>query len=219
VLIDIYADLSCPWCYVGTHRLNRALALRSWVPADLQWQPFQLNPSMAAEGMDRHAYLTLKFGSLERARRLSASVVEACEREGLAVSLDSIRRTPNTLDAHRLIRYAARVGAGPIALAQRLMESYLARGMDIGHRPTLAQIAAEHGMNGEAVGTFLAGGDETHTVIALDNLARHRGITGVPCFVFDRRYAIAGAEEPEAFMPLFDVMEAEAATRRTSSAE
>lgn len=219
MLIDIYADLSCPWCYVGTHRLNRALAMRSWVPTDLQWQPFQLNPSMAAEGMDRHAYLTLKFGSLERARRLSTSVLEACEREGLPVSLDAIRRTPNTLDAHRLIRYATRLGASPIVLAQRLMEAYLARGLDIGHKPTLQQIAVEHGFASDTIAAFLAGNDETHTVIALDNLARHRGITGVPCFVFDRRYAIAGAEEPEAFMPLFDVMEAEAAARRTSSAE
>lgn len=219
MLIDIYADLSCPWCYVGVHRLNRAIAMRSWVPTDLQWQPFQLNPSMAAEGMDRHAYLTLKFGSLERARRLSGSVVEACEREGLPITLDSIRRTPNTLDAHRLIRHAVRHGIDPIRLAQHLMHAYLARGLDIGHRGTLAELAEEQGLNGGKTAAFLAGTDETHTVIALDNLARHRGITGVPCFVFERRYAIAGAEEPEAFMPLFDVMEAEAATLRTSSAE
>jgi predicted DsbA family dithiol-disulfide isomerase len=216
--IDIYADLSCPWCYVGTHRLQRALAMRPNVPVELQWQPFQLNPSLAAEGMDRHAYLTLKFGSLERARRLSASVIEACEREGLALSLDSIRRTPNTLDAHRLIRFAGRQGRDSIAMAQHLMQAYLGRGMDIGHGPTLARLAEEQGLQADKVAAFLEGSDETHTVMALDNLARHRGITGVPCFVFDRRYAIAGAEEPEAFMPLFDVMDAEAATRTTSSA-
>lgn len=219
MLIDIYADLSCPWCFVGLHRLHRAIAMRAWVPTDLHWQPFQLNPSMAPEGMDRHAYLTLKFGSLERARRLSASVIEACEREGLAIDLDAIRRTPNTLDAHRLIRYTARVGGDAVAMARHLMHAYLARGLDLGHRPSLAALAAEQGIDGEKAAAFLAGSEEAHTVMALDNLARHRGITGVPCFVFDRRYAIAGAEEPEAFMPLFDVMEAEAATRRTSPAE
>lgn len=217
--IDIYADLSCPWCYVGLHRLNRALAMRPAVPVELQWQPFQLNPSLAPEGMDRHAYLTLKFGSLERARRLSASVIEACERERLPLSLESIRRTPSTLDAHRLIRHAGRQGYDPIALAQHLMGAFLARGMDIGHRPTLARLAEERGMNPDKVAAFLDSSEETHTVAALDNLARHRGITGVPCFVFDRRYAIAGAEEPEAFMPLFDVMDAEAATRKSSSAQ
>lgn len=211
MLIETFADLICPWCYIGKHRLARALAERPRVRPEMRWQPFQLNPDMPRGGMERDAYLSAKFGGPERARQIYAVVEETAERDGLPLYLDRIRRTPNTLDAHRSIRIAARFGLGD-AMAEALFRVYFAEGLDIGDRDTLAATVASIGLDGAEMKALLASDAESTTVQSADKLARQLGLQAVPCYIFDRRYALSGAQEPSSFLPLLDLSLDEFAT-------
>jgi len=211
MLIETFADLICPWCYIGKHRLMRALAERPRVRPEMRWQPFQLNPDMPRAGMERDAYLSAKFGGPERARQIYAVVEETAERDGLPLYLDRIRRTPNTLDAHRSIRIAARYGLGD-ALADALFRVYFADGLDIGDRDTLAATAAGIGFDAHEMKALLASDAESTAVQSADKLARQLGLQAVPCYIFDRRYALSGAQEPTSFLPLLDLSLDEYAT-------
>jgi predicted DsbA family dithiol-disulfide isomerase len=208
--IDIVSDVICPWCFIGKRRLERALAQRPGLVASLTWRAFQLNPDMPSGGMPRGEYLAAKFGSPTHAARIYATIGEAGAQEGIAFAFDRIRRTPNTIDAHRLIRYAAGQGrAAP--LVEALFSAYFERGRDIGDRATLTDIAAECGFNRDAAGDHLAGEAALSEILEEDRSARRLGISGVPCFIIDASYAISGAQEPEFFFPLFDLAQNAAA--------
>ncbi|CAO3374371.1 DsbA family oxidoreductase [Azospirillum argentinense] len=204
MLIETYADLICPWCYIGKRRLARALADRPRVQVELRWQPFQLNPDMAAGGMERSAYLAAKFGGTERARQIHLVVEETAERDGLPLRLDRIRRTPNSFDGHRLIRIAARHGLGD-RMADALFHAYFVDGLDIGDRDTLAATAAGLGFDFAEIKALLTGDAETAAVFNADATARQLGLQAVPCYIFNRRYALSGAQEPASFLPLLDL--------------
>ena len=204
MLIEIYADLVCPWCYIGKVRLEQALTNRPQACVDLRWRPFQLNPDLPSEGVDRGLYLTAKFGGPERARLLSASLQQAAEREGLSLRLDLIRRTPNTIQAHRLVRLADGVGQGT-AMVGRLFKAYFEQGMDIGDLDVLAELADEIGLHREEAEAYLEGDADRSAIRAGDQAARQLGVQAVPCFVFDRRYALSGAQEWAAFLPMLDL--------------
>ena len=204
--IDIISDVICPWCFIGKRRLEKALSLRPELPADITWRPFQLNPDMPAEGVDRRAYLAAKFGGAAHADRIYASVTEAGATVDIPFVFDRIRRTPNTRDAHRLIRYAAAEGrADP--MVEALFRSYFIDGRDIGDRATLAEIAGEVGLDAGEAGAWLASPAELEEVLAEDRGARRLGINAVPCFIFERQYAVSGAQEPEFFLPVFDLVQ------------
>ncbi|WP_207457729.1 DsbA family oxidoreductase [Azospirillum sp. SYSU D00513] len=204
MLIETFADLTCPWCYIGKHRLARALAERPRVNPTVRWQPFQLNPDMQRRGMDRGAYLVAKFGGVERARQLHLMAEETAQRDGIPMALDLIRRMPNTLDAHRLIRIAGRRGLDS-AMADILFHAYFAQGLDIGDRDVLVEKAGALGLDGEEVRRLLDSDAETASIQAADGLARQFGLQAVPCYVFNRRYALSGAQEPASFLPLLDL--------------
>ncbi|WP_029014678.1 DsbA family oxidoreductase [Niveispirillum irakense] len=204
MLIEIYADLVCPWCYIGKVRLEQALSNRPQARVDLRWLPFQLNPELPPEGVDRATYLTVKFGGVERARQLSASLEQAAEREGLSLRLDRIRRTPNTTQAHRLVRLADGFGQGT-AMAGRLFKAYFEEGKDIGDLDALTDLAGEIGLSQEETRTYLEGDADRAAIRAADQTARQLGVQAVPCFVFDRRYALSGAQEWTAFLPMLDL--------------
>lgn len=208
--IDIYSDPICPWCFIGKRRLERALAERPGLEVTVRWRAFQLNPDMAPDGMDRGAYLAAKFGGADRAAQVYQYVLAAARKEGLAIDLAAIRRTPNTLDAHRLIRFAG-PGAVQDKVVEGLFRGYFLDGRDIGDREVLVAVAADAGLDGPAVSAFLDGDQEAAAVQAEDRRARMLGITGVPCFIFDDKYALTGAQEPAAFLPLFDLEQAAAA--------
>lgn len=208
--IDIFFDLVCPWCFIGKHRMDRALADRPGLPVELNWQPFQLNPGMPPAGMDRRDYLSAKFGGSGRAAQIYAMVAETAERDGLTLDLEAIHRTPNTLDAHRLARHAARRGCDPATAAEAIFRAYFQQGRDIGNRGVLADIAGELGLDHEEAAQHLGGRGDINHVRTADAAARRMGIQAVPCFVFDRRYALSGAQEPESFFPMFDLAGAEA---------
>jgi predicted DsbA family dithiol-disulfide isomerase len=208
--IEVVHDLVCPWCFLGVRRLMRTLRRRPDLLFDLTWRPFLLNPDMPRSGMARPDYVIRKFGGEERARRLYSSITEIGRAEGILFRFDRIRRTPSSIDAHRLVRFAARFGQAD-AMVDALFSAHFTDGLDIGDPALLLAIAAACGLDAGKTRRFLASSDEMDTVHG-DNLRAHRlGINGVPCFVIAGRHAIAGAQEPEVIERLLDVAAVEAA--------
>jgi predicted DsbA family dithiol-disulfide isomerase len=203
--VEVVFDLVCPWCYLGARRLRRALRARPDILADIQWRPFLLNPDIAPHGVPRQDYLARKFGSEERARRLHATIAELGRAEGVPFRFERIRRVPQSLDAHRLVRLAARDGVAD-AVVDGLFAAHFVDGADIGSPEVLATVGAvAAGMDPAFTRRFLVSNADSEAVHA-DNLRAHRlGINGVPCFVVGGRHAIAGAQEPEVLERLQDV--------------
>jgi predicted DsbA family dithiol-disulfide isomerase len=202
--IEIVHDLVCPWCYLGVRRLIRTLRRRPDIVFELTWRPFLLNPDMPRLGMARPDYVVRKFGGEDRARRLYATITEVGRAEGLQFRFDRIRRTPSSVDAHRLVRYAAGYGRAD-SLVEALFSAHFTDGYDIGDHAVLAAVAGACGMEPLDVRRFLNSDLEIEAVHA-DNLRAHRlGINGVPCFVVDGTHAIAGAQEPEVIERLLDI--------------
>jgi len=207
--IEVVFDLVCPWCYLGTRRLRRALLARPEIAVDVVWRPFLLNPDIPPAGVARQEYMVRKFGGEERARRLHASIAELGRAEGVLFRFDRIRRIPASLDAHRMVRLAAREDLAG-AMVETLFHAYFAEGADIGHPDVLMRLAERVGIEPMMAFRYIASGAEADAVHA-ENLRAHRlGINGVPCFVVAGRHAIAGAQEPEVIERLLDVALAEA---------
>lgn len=192
--IDIVSDAICPWCYIGKRQLERALATleNEGLRFSVHWNPFQLNPDMPKEGRDRNAYRARKFGSAERARELDQRVADAAANVGLRFHQDLILRTPNTLDAHRLIWLAGREGVQD-ALVEALFVAYFTQGRDVGDRDVLADCAVEGGMDRAQVADFLAGDTAAKEMLAADRAAREAGVSGVPSFFLDGYGLYSGA--------------------------
>ena len=207
--IEIVYDLVCPWCFLGARRLMRTLRRRPDLLFELTWRPFLLNPDMPRLGMARPDYVVRKFGGEDRARRLYASIADIGRVEGVPFRFERIRRTPSSVDAHRLVRYASRYGRAD-EMVEALFSAHFTDGRDIGDHAVLLGIAQACGLDAVAVRRFLASDTDADSVHA-DNLRAHRlGINGVPCFVIAGRHAIAGAQEPEVIERLLDVAALEA---------
>ena len=204
LLIEVVYDLVCPWCYLGVRRLFRTMRRRPDLLFDLVWRPFLLNPDMPRVGMARADYVIRKFGGEDRARRLYASITEIGAAEGVEFRFDRIRRTPSSVDAHRLVRWAARHGRSS-EVAEALFAAHFADGHDIGDHQVLRAVASAAGLDAAAFARVLRSDEDVDAVHA-DNLRAHRlGINGVPCFVVAGRHAVAGAQEPEVLERLLDV--------------
>jgi len=213
--LDIFSDTICPWCYVGKRRLARALALRPQPKLVVRWRAFQLNPTMPAEGIQRERYIEAKFGGTERAKRIHEAVSAVGASEGINFHFERIRRTPNTLSSHRLLRKATQHGLQS-ELLEALFAAYFVAGRDIGDHEVLAEIATEVGIPDAEI--FLAQGGGIEEVKAEDALARRQGINGVPCFIFNGRFLLSGAQEPESFFQLFDLAREDETTALRESA-
>ncbi len=202
--VEVVHDLICPWCYLGTRRLLRTLRRRPDLLVDLVWRPFLLNPDMPRLGMSRSDYVVRKFGGEDRARRLYSSIAEIGRAEGVQFRFDRVRRTPSSVDAHRLVRWAGRFGRAN-SIVEALFAAHFADGRDLGEIGVLCAIAASCGLDPAGARAMLASDAELDGVHA-DNLRAHRlGINGVPCFVVGGHHAIAGAQEPEVIERLLDV--------------
>ena len=202
--VEVVHDLVCPWCYLGARRLLRTLRRRPDLLVDLVWRPFLLNPDMPRLGMARSDYVVRKFGGEDRARRLYSSIAEIGRSEGVQFRFDRVRRTPSSVDAHRLVRWAGRFGRAT-EVVEALFAAHFSDGRDLGDPGVLCAVAAACGLDPIAARALLAGDAELDGVQA-DNLRAHRlGINGVPCFVVAGRHAIAGAQEPEVIERLLDV--------------
>ena len=215
--IDIIADVICPWCFVGKRRLEQALALRPDLAVTLSWRAFELNPDIPSEGVPHALYLSAKLGASGSAERLYASVCAAGRRVGIDFAFERVRRIPNTLHAHRLIHLAAKDGhAEPVV--EGMFRAYFVKGLDTGDIDTLTAIAARAGLDPSEVRRYLASEAGTGEVRAEEQRARRLGIHAVPYFIVERGYAISGAQEPEVFLPLFDIA-AGAGGRAASAAD
>jgi predicted DsbA family dithiol-disulfide isomerase len=196
--IDIVSDAICPWCYIGKRQLERALAVLApeGLRFSVHWNPFQLNPDMPREGRDRAAYRAMKFGSAERARELDERVGSAAAGVGLTFRQDLMLRTPNTIDAHRLIWLAGKEKVQD-AVMEAVFVAYFTRGRDIGDADVLADCAAEAGMDRASVADFLAGDVAAQEMRAADQAAREAGVNGVPSFFLDGYGLFSGAMPAE----------------------
>ena len=204
VRIDVFSDTICPWCWIGKRRLEKALASRPDLDARVVWHCFQLNPDMPQGGMDRRDYLESKFGGTRRASSIYARVSEEGAKESLPFAFDRIPRTPNTLDSHRLVHWAATQPPGQEPMVEALFRAYFTEGEDVSDTTTLARVAGKAGYDAAQAATFLAGREAHDAVRAEDRQARGAGITGVPCFIIDGQVAVPGAVEPEAMLEIFD---------------
>lgn len=203
IRLDIISDVVCPWCYVGKAYLDRALEARPDHPFAIEWHPFQLNPDMPAGGMDRRAYLELKFGGREGAVRAYAPLVNHAQAAGVALNHDLIRTIPNSLDAHRLIHWAGLEGRQtPVVSA--LFRAYWSEGRDIGDRSVLAGIAGESGLDAAMMERLLQSDADREDICARDAHARARGVSGVPTFVIANRHVVQGAQPTETWLNIID---------------
>ena len=204
VRVDVYSDTICPWCWIGKRRLERTLESRPDVDAETVWHAFQLNPAMPAGGMGRKKYLEAKFGGVASARAVYGRVIAEGERESLSFDFDAIPRTPNTLDSHRLVRWAADQAPGQTPMVEALFDAYFAQARDVGDADVLVEIASAADYDGALARELLASDTGRAEVLREDARARAAGMSGVPCFIFDGRVTVPGAAEPEVFLRMFE---------------
>ena len=195
IRLDIFSDPVCPWCYIGKANLDRALEAHADHPFRIEWHPFQLNPDMPAEGVDKHDYLAAKFGE-DRLVQMHLRLKEASRAAGAEIDPDTPRRMPNTLDAHRLIHWAGLEGR-QTAVVSAIMRAYWREGRDIGNAGVLADIAAAAGMDRAVTARLLASDADTDDIRARNADARAKGVSAVPTFLIAQQYVVSGAQPPE----------------------
>ena len=193
VRLDIFSDPVCPWCYIGKGLLDRALEGKPEHPFTIEWHPFQLNPDMPPEGVDRAPYLEAKFGGPDRATQIYARVKEAARLAGLGIDFDAMTRVPNTLNAHRLIHWAGLEGRQG-AMVSRLFRAYFREGRDIGDMPTLVTLAGDAGLDRALTARLPASDADCEDIRARDAHARSKGVSAVPTFLIANQYALSGAQ-------------------------
>ena len=199
--VEVYSDAICPWCYVGKRRLERALQhVGDTVKTYVAWRPFQLNPTMPKDGMDRTAYLEAKFGSLDTFNEMEQRLLEAGQTEQIAFAFQKINRTPNTFLAHRLIWYAGQQDCQN-AIVHQLFKVYFEEGLDIGSTAVLVELGDRVGLQ---AAPFLASNDGVAEVKAEESVGHKLGIRGVPYFIVNGTSAISGAQPVETFVSAID---------------
>jgi len=203
MIIDVVSDVVCPWCYLGKHRLEAALALRPDIKAEVRWKPYFLDPRVPREGMARVDYLSRKFGSDERIRPAHERLSKLGKEEGIEFHFEKIARQPNTLDAHRVIAWAGAKGkASPVV--ERISGSFFSEGVDLTNTETLVEAAAAGGLDADKMRQDLASERDVTAIQNAANSAAEAGITGVPFFIFNNRFAVAGAQTPDMIAAAMD---------------
>jgi predicted DsbA family dithiol-disulfide isomerase len=214
--IDVISDVICPWCYIGKRHLERALDILAGqqLHFSVAWHPFQLNPDMPREGVDRAQYRIAKFGGPERARQIDERITETAATVGLEFHLDRLTRTPNTLDAHRLIRLAGQHGVQD-GVVEALFEGYFCNGADVGNAEVLTTLGVEGGLAHKDIAAMLASDAGLKEVAAGDQMARNAGIQGVPSFALQGHVLFSGAvpadEMAQAFRRAWEILRNRAA--------
>jgi predicted DsbA family dithiol-disulfide isomerase len=202
--IDVISDTVCPWCFIGKRRLMRAMALRPNIAFDVKWRPYRLDPTVPKGGMDRQAYMRAKFGDDPmKIVEMHKSIAAEGAKDGIEFDFAAIRRRPDTLDSHRLIRWAEDNGVQD-EVVERLFVAYFENGEDIGDIRVLADIADLCGMDGVEIAELLEGDTDRAMVEREDEIAHEMGVTGVPAMIFGGKLAVAGAREPEMLAVVID---------------
>src|ERR1700761_1272922 len=202
--IDVISDTVCPWCFIGKRRLARAMAMRPAITFDVKWRPYRLDPTIPKGGHDRKAYMRAKFGEDPmKVVEMHKMIAAEGEKDGIAFDFAAITRRPDTLDSHRLIRWAEATGVQD-EVVERLFIAYFENGEDIGDIRVLADIADLCGMDGVEVAQMLESDADVAMVEREDQIAHEMGVTGVPAFIFGGKLALAGAREPELMAAVID---------------
>jgi predicted DsbA family dithiol-disulfide isomerase len=196
ITIDVFSDVVCPWCFIGKRRLEKALALKSEIPVEVRYQPYFLNPWIPRDGISRGEYLTTKFGSPAKYEQIAQRVAAAAQAEGLTYNIGSLKRQPNTIDAHRLIQWAQSIGRGA-QMKQRLMELYFTEGGDLTDPEVLIKAAADSGLDPDEVRKLLATDQDVEEISKAAEAASNAGIQGVPFFIIGGKFGVSGAQSPE----------------------
>ena len=196
ITIDVVSDVICPWCFLGKRRLDKALELIPDIKAEISFRPFFLDPTIPPEGLGRHEYMAAKFGE-ERLKTIHDPLIKAGKEDGVPYHFDKITRTPNTMDAHRLLRWAKLDGKQP-EIAEALFMAYWNEGRDVGDHQVLADIAAAHGMNRNKVLNALGTDQDKNDVLKETTQAQQMGVTGVPTYIINQKYGVVGAQAAEA---------------------
>ena len=195
ITVDVVSDVVCPWCFIGQKRLDKAIAAVGDV-VHVRWRPFQLDPTIPPQGKDRREYMLAKFGSDERIREIHARIEPLGEAEGISFAFGAIKVAANTLDAHRLIRWAGAVGEDvQNRLVRRLFQLNFEEGANIGDHAVLVETAREAGMDASVVATLLPTDADVEAVRTEIATASRMGISGVPCFLLEGKYAVMGAQD------------------------
>ena len=201
--VDVISDLICPWCYVGKRRLEKAIAaLDRQHEVRVRWLPFQLNPTMPKEGINRRDYRIRKFGSWERSLELDAQVGAAGNSEGIHFAFDKMERTPNTLDAHRLIWLADKEDVQD-AVVEALFLAYFTKGRDISNRQTLVDVVVEAGLDRHQAEAVLNSDEGMVAIKEANEQGRRFRVDGVPFFIINGKITLSGAQPPDAFLEAF----------------
>lgn len=203
VKLDILSDPICPWCYIGKAYLDRALAQRPDHPFVITWHPFQLNPDMPADGMDRRTYLEAKFGGTDGAVRAYAPLLDHAEAAGVPLNLGAITRTPNTRNAHRLIHWAGVEGT-QTAVVDALFAAYFVDGRDLGDLEVLIDIADIAGLDAPLIRRLMQSDADLQEIVERDAAARGMGVNSVPTFIVGAQHAVPGAQPPELWLKVID---------------
>lgn len=196
IKLDILSDPICPWCFIGKTFMDRALINHPDHPFTIEWHPFQLNPDMPAEGMDRRRYLEVKFGGRDKAVKVYSEIAQHAEDAGVEMDLSAIERTPNTMNAHRLIHWAGIEGRQTAAVS-KLFEAYFQKGQDIGDTDVLVSIAEALEMDGDVTRRLLQGDADRDLIASRDAHARQRGVNAVPTFIIANTHVVPGAQPPD----------------------
>ncbi|MEM8791173.1 MAG: DsbA family oxidoreductase [Pseudomonadota bacterium] len=217
ISLDIISDPICPWCYIGKSNLDRAIAEAGSNPFTENWRIFQLNPDMPADGIDRKEYLEWKFGGPEGAKQVYGRIAEAGKAAGLEMNLEAIPRTPNTFDAHRLIRWSQTTG-GQASVVNQLFRRYFVEGQDISDHEVLLEIAESVGMERDVVAELLNGDADREALQQEEQAARQMGVTGVPCFIINGRHVVQGAQDTATWLKIIEELNAALAAREEAQA-
>ena len=209
--IDIVSDTVCPWCFVGKRKLELALSQRPNIPFDIHWRAYRLDPDVPRGGVDRKAYMKAKFGDSPRTSAMSDAIKAAGESVHIAFAFDRIEKRPDTIDSHRLIRWAATSGKQN-DVVERLFKAYFEEGRDIGDPAVLIDVAGETGMDADLVKDLLAKDADRALVEQEDALAHRMGISGVPTFIFANKYLISGAHDADKLVKVIDKTLSESAS-------
>lgn len=202
--IDVISDTVCPWCFIGKRRLQKAMALRPDIAFDVKWRPYQLDTQVPKGGMDRQIYMRAKFGDdPQKIVEMYKLIAAEGAKDGIEFDFTSIQRRPNSLDSHRLIRWAEAAGVQD-DVVERLFIAYFENAEDIGDIRVLADIADICGMDGVEVAQMLEGDTDLSLVEREDQIAREMGVTGVPAMIFGNRLAVSGARQPDVLVSVID---------------
>ena len=214
--IDIYSDTVCPWCYLGKRRFELALAQRPHLEPRVTWRPFELNPDMPWEGVERAAYVTAKLGGPERVAQLEETLTQQGEAVGVRFRFDLIKRMPNSRRSHLLIAHAGRYGLQD-PVKDRVMQAYFEEGCDIGELDELVRLGVEAGLGEREARAALVLREGQDGVVAAERHAGTLGITAVPTYIFDGQYTLSGAQEPSNMARILDQVAEFAAAREAAS--